>query len=100
MINWLIKKVIGSKNARLVRSMGSVVARINAYERECQKLSDDELKAKTLAWKGQEVSKIEDPLAQQLPFAPAPPRGLRRRRKRRLAASPSASTHSPSAANR
>ena len=65
MIKWLIKKVIGSKNARLVRSMGPVVARINGIEKELQKLTDDELKAKTFAWKD-ELSKIEDPDQQQL----------------------------------
>src|SRR3954462_15471931 len=60
MINWLIKKVIGSKNARMVKSLWPVVARINEIEAEYQSLSDDELRAKTAAWKA-EISAIEDP---------------------------------------
>ncbi len=64
MINWLIKKVIGSKNARLVRSMRTVVDQINQLETEFAKLSDDELRAKTAKWKD-ELSKIEDRDAQQ-----------------------------------
>ena len=64
MISWVLKKLVGSKNARLVRSLRTVVARINEFEEEYRKLSDDELRAKTAAWK-EELSKIEDPNAQQ-----------------------------------
>jgi preprotein translocase subunit SecA len=59
MINWLIKKVIGSKNARMVKSLAPLVARINQLESEYQALSDDELRAKVAAWKA-EISAIED----------------------------------------
>ncbi len=51
MINWLIKKVIGSKNTRMVKSLGPVVERINALEIEYQQLSDDALRSKTFEWK-------------------------------------------------
>ncbi|HEV7404702.1 MAG TPA: preprotein translocase subunit SecA [Chthoniobacteraceae bacterium] len=59
MINWLIKKVIGSKNARMVKSLKPIVERINQLELEYQALSDDELRAKVAGWKS-EVSAIED----------------------------------------
>ena len=64
MINWLIKKVIGSKNTRMVKGLTPTVARINELEAEYQKLSDDQLRAKTAAWKEQ-LSKIDDPDEQQ-----------------------------------
>jgi preprotein translocase subunit SecA len=51
MINWLIKKVIGSKNTRMVKSLRPIVDRINALEQEFQSLSDDALRAKTTEWK-------------------------------------------------
>jgi preprotein translocase subunit SecA len=53
MINWLIKKVIGSKNTRMVKSMRPIIERINALEIEFQSLSDDGLRAKTAQWKAQ-----------------------------------------------
>ena len=64
MINWLFKKVIGSKNTRMVKAMRPAVARINELEAEYQKLSDDQLRAKTAAWK-ERLSKIDDPAEQQ-----------------------------------
>jgi preprotein translocase subunit SecA len=51
MIGWLLKKIIGSKNQRMLKTLRPLVARINALETEYQKLSDDELRAKTFAWK-------------------------------------------------
>ena len=53
MINWLIKKVIGSKNTRMVKSLRPVIERINALEIEFQSLSDDALRDKTAQWKAQ-----------------------------------------------
>ncbi len=51
MIGFLIKKVIGSKNDREVRKMRPLVARINEIEQGLQSVSDEELRAKTAAWK-------------------------------------------------
>ena len=51
MIGWLLKKVIGSKNQRMLKTLRPLVARINALEVEFQQLGDDELRAKTFAWK-------------------------------------------------
>src|SRR2546426_1825281 len=47
MIGWIVKKVIGTKNQREVRRMQPMVARINELEKQCQQLSDEQLRAKT-----------------------------------------------------
>jgi preprotein translocase subunit SecA len=58
MVN-LFKAIFGSKNDRDVKKIRPLVARINELEAGLQKLSDDDLRAKTAAWK-QELSQIED----------------------------------------
>lgn len=47
MVGKLFKKIFGSRNERLVKSMRKVVAKINDYEPELQALTDEQLKAKT-----------------------------------------------------
>ena len=47
LINTLIGKVFGTKNERVVKSMMPKVGAINALEPEMQKLTDDEMRAKT-----------------------------------------------------
>ena len=47
MINSLVAKVFGTKNEREVKRLLPQVAAINALEPAIQKLSDDELRAKT-----------------------------------------------------
>ncbi len=47
MINTLIGKVFGTKNERVIKSLMPKVAAINALEPQMQKLTDDELRAKT-----------------------------------------------------
>jgi preprotein translocase subunit SecA len=59
MIQWLFRKLIGSKNARLVKSLKPVVERINRLETEYQSLSDEQLRALVEGWK-QKVRAIED----------------------------------------
>jgi preprotein translocase subunit SecA len=58
MVN-LFKAIFGSKNDRDVKKIRPIVARVNEIEAGLQKLSDDDLRAKTAAWK-EELSKIED----------------------------------------
>ena len=53
------RKIFPSKNARDVKKIRPVVARINEIEAGLQPLSDDDLRAKTAAWK-EELSQIED----------------------------------------
>jgi preprotein translocase subunit SecA len=59
MIGYIVKKIIGSKNDREVKKLRPKVDEINRIEVELQKLSDDELRQKTAAWK-EKLSKIED----------------------------------------
>jgi preprotein translocase subunit SecA len=47
LINQLLGKVFGTKNERVIKSLMPKVQAINALEPEIQKLSDDELRAKT-----------------------------------------------------
>ena len=47
MLNALFTKVFGSRNERVVKKMGRVVDRVNAFEDALKALSDEELKAKT-----------------------------------------------------
>ena len=65
MINWILKKIVGSKNTRHIKSLRPVVARINELEVQFQKLSDDELRAKVAGWK-ERLSKIPDENEQQV----------------------------------
>src|SRR5690349_15645548 len=59
MIGFIIKKIFGSRNEREVRRLRPLVDKINAFESELQKGSEDGLRQKTAAWK-EELSKIED----------------------------------------
>jgi len=47
MISNLLKKVFGSRNDRLLKQYRATVAKVNALEPTIQKLSDDDLRAKT-----------------------------------------------------
>ena len=47
MINWILKKILGSKNQREVKRLWPTVHRVNEFEAEYQKLSDEQLRAKT-----------------------------------------------------
>ena len=47
MINWILKKILGSKNQREVKRLWPIVQRVNEFEAEYQKLSDEQLRAKT-----------------------------------------------------
>jgi preprotein translocase subunit SecA len=47
MIQWFVKKVLGSKNQREVKRLLPIVEKINAFEVEYQRLMDEQLIAKT-----------------------------------------------------
>jgi len=51
LINQLLGKVFGTKNERVIKALMPKVQAINALEPEIQKLSDDELRAKTDAFR-------------------------------------------------
>ena len=57
MVGWILKKILGSKNQRELRRLAPNVRRINELDEQFKSLSDDELRAKTAAWK-EEFSKI------------------------------------------
>src|SRR5437660_8730896 len=59
MIGYIVKKFIGSRNEREVKRLRPMAEQINALEAELQKLPDEALRQKTVAWK-EELSKIED----------------------------------------
>jgi preprotein translocase subunit SecA len=63
----LIEMIFGWRNDREVKRLKPFVSQINEIESGLQKLSDDELRAKTAAWRG-ELAAIEDKdeLAQRL----------------------------------
>src|SRR3954471_5663354 len=88
MVNWILKKVFGSKNARELRRLAPVVRRINEFDEQFKQLSDEDLRAKTAAWK-EELSKISDPeeqwrrLDEVLPEAFAVVKNAARRLKER-----------------
>ncbi len=47
MYNWIMKKIIGSRNQRALKKLRPTVDEINAAEEQLQKLSDAEVQAKT-----------------------------------------------------
>ena len=51
MFGWLAKNFFGTSNDRIVRRLHPQVAAINALEPSLEKLSNDELKARTAAFK-------------------------------------------------
>jgi preprotein translocase subunit SecA len=55
----LLKAIFPSRNDRAVKRINPVVARINEIEKGLQTLSDDDLRAKTVAWKA-ELAQISD----------------------------------------
>ncbi|MCX7712603.1 MAG: preprotein translocase subunit SecA [Chthoniobacterales bacterium] len=59
MLNWLIQKIIGTKNAREIRRLMPIVRRINEIEASLQSEPDDALRQRTSHWK-EKLSKIED----------------------------------------
>src|SRR5436309_6311888 len=60
MVAWILKKILGSKNQRELRRLTPTVRRMNEFDEQFKSLSDDELRAKTAAWKD-EFTKISDP---------------------------------------
>ena len=60
MINWLLKKILGSKNQREIRRMQPIIRRCNEIEQELQLLPDEALREKTAIWK-EKLTSIESP---------------------------------------
>ncbi len=64
MVNWILKKIVGSKNQREIRRLRPIVEKINELEVQYQSLSDEGLRAKTAGWQA-DLAKIEDHAEQQ-----------------------------------
>lgn len=63
-MNWILKKILGSKNERDLKKMRPLVEKINAYDEEYKALTDEQLQAKTQEFKdrlanGQTLEDIE-----------------------------------------
>ena len=50
MIGWILKKIIGTQNERMLRRVRPLVEKINAFEPAMEKLTDDEAGARGLSW--------------------------------------------------
>jgi preprotein translocase subunit SecA len=51
MINYVMKKMIGTKNDREVKRITKIVGKVNSFESEMEKLSEEELKHKTVEFR-------------------------------------------------
>ena len=47
----LVQKIIGSRNDRFIKKLSKAVEKVNAFESDFEKFSDEEIKAKTLEFK-------------------------------------------------
>src|SRR6266513_2573886 len=59
MVGWILKKILGSKNQRELKRLMPIVRRINEFDEQFKSLSDEDLRAKTAAWK-EEFTKIPE----------------------------------------
>ena len=53
MVGWILKKILGSRNQREIKRLMPSVRRINELDEQFKALSDDDLRAKTAAWKAE-----------------------------------------------
>jgi preprotein translocase subunit SecA len=53
MVGWILKKILGSKNQREIKRLMPTTRRINEFDEQFKALSDDDLRAKTAAWKAE-----------------------------------------------
>src|SRR5260221_503595 len=51
MINYVLKKIVGTKSQRELKKMATVVARVNEREGWAKSLSDDQIREQVQAWK-------------------------------------------------
>jgi preprotein translocase subunit SecA len=56
----VLTKVFGSSNERFLKAIRPTIARINELEPDIQRLSDDELRARTVAFKAQIAEAVKD----------------------------------------
>src|SRR6059036_2196886 len=88
MVGWILKKILGSKNQRELKRLMPIVRRINELDEQFKSLSDEDLRTKTAAWKGElaKIPELEDQwkkLDEILPEAFAVVKNAARRLKER-----------------
>ena len=88
MVTWVLKKILGSKNQRELKRLMPIVRRINEFDEQFKSLSDEDLRAKTAAWKAElaEIPELQDQwrkLDEILPEAFAVVKNAARRLKER-----------------
>jgi preprotein translocase subunit SecA len=67
MLNFIIKKIVGSQNDRMVKKIRPLVKQINDFDASFQSLTDQALRDKTAAWKAEFVAiKDDEELARRL----------------------------------
>src|SRR6266545_898934 len=62
MVTWILRKILGSKNQRELKRLMPMVRQINEFDDQFKSLSDEDLRAKTAAWKAElaEIPELED----------------------------------------
>src|SRR5256885_3594075 len=62
MVGWILKKILGSKNQRELKRLMPIVRRINEFDEQFTSLSDEDFRAKTVAWKADlaKIPELED----------------------------------------
>ena len=78
MLNYVLKKIVGTKNERELRKLTPLVARVNEFEPRMKALADDEFPRLTASWKEQ-VQQKGRPLDELMPevFAAVREAGVR-----------------------
>ena len=56
----VLTKVFGSSNERFLKSIKPTIAKINEFEPQIQKLSDEQLRERTASFKAQIADAIKD----------------------------------------
>ena len=52
MVEWILKKIFGTRNARHLRRLWPWVEKVNAIQTELERLTDEQLRAKTVEFRG------------------------------------------------
>ncbi|MBI4341026.1 MAG: preprotein translocase subunit SecA, partial [Candidatus Omnitrophica bacterium] len=80
MVNWILQKIIGTHNERTVKRLWPTVEAINRLEPQIQKLSDEQLRAKTDEFR----QRLKESLKDHTFLTPADPEWYERNHDERL----------------
>lgn len=65
MINFILSKILGTQNERVLRTIKTVVEKINALEPQVKALSDEQLRAKTAEFKQRLAARLKEEGAEE-----------------------------------